>query len=289
MKANLFFRTTVYGSKIEVPSKIDFLIAGFCCVDFSSLNKKKKTLDEGGESGDTLQAIIDYTFVHRPKLILLENVGIAPWVEKPPPKKTDSPKVWKEWVENNEPSITSRFADIGYISICIDVDTKDFYLPHTRERVYMLLVDGEQFKVPRGEESAAKLQKWKQLVMQQKSPATAPVEHFLLKVDDPLLRSAITDKASRRSGKMIEWQQCQIGHQLYRNDLQLGDKRPITRWTRDASPRNPDFHLPLVERTNRISDFIDIAHLRTVQRGADDRYYRSVFIALPGVLKFLLK
>ena len=273
MGAN-YFSTTVYGSKIEVPSNIDLLVAGFCCVDFSSLNKKKKTLDDGGESGDTLQAIIDYASVHRPKMILLENVELAPWVDKPPPKETNSPKVKKKWAENNKPSITSRFEDIGYSSICIHVDTKHYYVPETRLRTYMLLVHKILFEEHRWEELAAMLQAWKKLVMDQKSPATAPVEQFLLKVDDPLLRSALTDKVGRKSSKIIEWQKCQIGHQLYRNDLQLGDKRPITSWTRDACPRNPDFHSPLVERTNRISDFIDIAHLRTVQRGADDRYYR---------------
>jgi len=51
------------------------LIAGSSCVDFSLLNNKKKGIDDGGESGDTIGGILSYAKKFRPTIIILENVG----------------------------------------------------------------------------------------------------------------------------------------------------------------------------------------------------------------------
>lgn len=235
-----------------------------------------------------MHAILDYCEKCRPKIVILENVLGAPWVDEKPKKAGKGKKASivaetevveeVEKVEKTkkakvpEASIEERFAVIGYLVCYMELDTKDFYIPHTRNRGYMVAVDMRLFESP--EQLKAQLKECNDLVIQQQSAASAPVEEFLLKSDDPILRSAISEKAGNKSGKRVEWQKCQVGHEIYRHDLGLGEKRPITHWTRDGSPRNPDFHFPLTERTNRISDTLDIAHLRSVKRGADDRYFR---------------
>ena len=50
--------STVYGSGRNVPLDIDILVAGFSCVDFSSLNKNRKTLLDQGESGATFEVCL---------------------------------------------------------------------------------------------------------------------------------------------------------------------------------------------------------------------------------------
>jgi site-specific DNA-cytosine methylase len=65
---------TAYGAEVEIPTGIDLLIAGFVCKDLSRLNNKGKTLDDGGELGDTWQAIYTYANCFRLSIILIENV-----------------------------------------------------------------------------------------------------------------------------------------------------------------------------------------------------------------------
>ena len=240
----------------------DFLIAGFCCVDFSTLNSKKRSIEDGGESGDTLCSIIDYAKKCRPKLILLENVQKAPWFDKPEGRGKRKPGL----------SITQRFDDIGYAVQHIRTDTKQYYIPHTRVRGYMLCADkGLYCSIDIVTE---RLTNWKEFMIELKAPASAPVEALLLKADDPVVRAALLERSVRTSSKVINWTKCRVGHELYRTELGLGEKRPLTHWTQNGTPMNPDFHLPLPERTDRVSDTMDIAHLRNVRRGADDRYLK---------------
>ena len=73
--------TTAYGGKATIPGNLDVLIAGFCCDDFSSLNAHRKNLDENGESGDTFFSILEYVNRYRPKMVVLENVLTATWLD----------------------------------------------------------------------------------------------------------------------------------------------------------------------------------------------------------------
>ena len=73
--------TNVYGAKVLIPTNIDIVIAGTSCVDYSNLNKKKKGIDDQGESGDTFGAVLDYCKAARTSIVVLENVFGAPWDE----------------------------------------------------------------------------------------------------------------------------------------------------------------------------------------------------------------
>ena len=56
--------STVYGAPREVPLDLDILVAGFACVDFSTLNKKRKTIDDEGESENTLTVLSSSGILH---------------------------------------------------------------------------------------------------------------------------------------------------------------------------------------------------------------------------------
>ena len=71
-----------------------------------------------GESGDTMYAILAYAAKYRPPIVVLENVMGAPWKE-----------IQEEWV------------GIGYAARFTKMDTKHYYIPHTRQRTYMLCID----------------------------------------------------------------------------------------------------------------------------------------------------
>src|SRR5271168_4236197 len=103
------FSTTAHGGKAIVPGDLDLLIAGFCCVDFSTLNNQRKSLDDYGESGDTLKAVLAYAEEFRPKMIILENVKGAPWLD--------------ENCKESQTSIARRFEDISYAFAFTMLDT----------------------------------------------------------------------------------------------------------------------------------------------------------------------
>lgn len=243
---------------------LDLLVCGFSCVDFSPLNNKAKSLSQLGESGDTFFATLAYVRNFQPKMIILENVEQAPWVEKSKKK-------------SGEKSISHYLEELGYVTCFLKLDTKHYHIPQTRIRGYMLCVKKSLFNYRGGEEELRnRMARYEELMKKLQSPASAPVEAFLYKSDDPAIANAISNKGPNKSGKRADWDRCAEGHEIYRQDLGLGKNRPLTKWSRDGTPKTPDFWSVLNEHTNRIFDTLDIAHLRNARRGIDDRFYRYV-------------
>eukprot|EP00026_Physarum_polycephalum_P006231 Phypoly_transcript_06273.p1 GENE.Phypoly_transcript_06273~~Phypoly_transcript_06273.p1 ORF type:complete len:410 (+),score=146.95 Phypoly_transcript_06273:40-1230(+) len=116
---------TAYGALVDVPGDIDILVAGTSCVDFSNLNNLKKALDGGGQSGETFRGMLRYVLKHRPTMVLLENVCGAPWA-----------------------SMMEKFTVNGYTADHLLLDTKKYYIPHTRMRGYLLAVNQKKSNVP---------------------------------------------------------------------------------------------------------------------------------------------
>src|SRR5262249_4538822 len=112
---------TCYGAEKIVPGDCDLLVAGTSCVDYSGLNNSKKSIDEGGESGTTFFAMMKWVRKHRPKIGNLENVSGAPW-----------------------PKMRDEFRKAGYSSEFCRFDTKDYYIPHTRSRGYLVAMDSNR-------------------------------------------------------------------------------------------------------------------------------------------------
>jgi site-specific DNA-cytosine methylase len=237
-------------------------VAGFSCVDFSGLNNKKKTLEAGGESGDTFKGIRDYAERWRPKIIILENVSGAPW----------------------DRIRDQAMVAIGYRAEYLKVDTKDYYLPHTRVRGYMICVDARAYHDPNGVNHIPKspqlitsiLKTWVDTMKSFKRPASCSIEAFLLDEDDPRLsraREELSERDNTRS-RVIDWACCHGRHQDYRMALSLGSKRPITKWLEGGFCEPLDFMWIDFIRTQpeRVQDMIDISFLRNLDRGFDHHF-----------------
>lgn len=188
-----------------VPGDVDILIAGTSCVDYSNLNTNKQDIDAKGESGQTFRGMMSWVKNHRPPLVILENVCSAPWDRV------------KEYFEKN-----------GYSAEYSRVDTKAYYIPHTRTRVYLIAVNKKNSSIPKA---------WKEMVMSKlKRPASSTLDAFLLASDDPRIHQARQklvqesyNALDRRTGR-TDWGRCESRHQRARLEEMLGSKRPLTSW-----------------------------------------------------------
>ncbi|RPA73956.1 hypothetical protein BJ508DRAFT_333534 [Ascobolus immersus RN42] len=244
--------TTAYGAMVKVPGDIDLLIAGTSCVDFSNLNTQKKGLEESGESGATFHGMLRYVKRHRPPIVVLENVSGGPW-----------------------DLMVRKFEEIGYSAQYSRFDTKYYYIPHTRQRGYMIAVSTSGSSIPG---------KWSHLVKLMARPATSTLDAFLLPSDDPRIhkgRLALIAKGEagqdRRSA--VDWTRCESRHQKARVEEKLGIRRPLTNWQQQGVCRVPDFAWGDWARgqVERVLDLMDISTLRAAKGGVDPGFKTQVW------------
>lgn len=197
---NLFRRHTAYGALAPVPGNVDLLVAGTSCVDYSNLNNQKKGIDAKGESGQTFHGMLSWVRNHRPPIVILENVCSAPW-----------------------PKVQGYFEAEGYSADFTRVDTKQFYIPHTRTRVYLVAIDKKNSDMPT---------EWKDLVLNRlKRPASSTLDAFLLPSDDPRIHLGHQKQVQEISTHgRIDWARCESRHQRARLEEELGNKRPLSSW-----------------------------------------------------------
>ncbi|KAF8853068.1 hypothetical protein BDZ45DRAFT_748912 [Acephala macrosclerotiorum] len=271
-----FFATTSYGGKVLVEGRLDLLIAGFACDDFSPLNNHKKTLEQKGESGDTFHAILEYMKRFEPSMVILENVSGAPWLHA----KLTGKKKFKNGHE--QVGIDHHLQDAGYIVVFVRVDSKDFLVPHTRQRGYMLALHAKSLPkswctleggvlVLKDEKRECFLNTFDAF----KCPPSVPAEAFLFRSDDEHLSVLRCLEELIKQGRN-NWERCRVGHDDYRHAEYLGLEHPITHWGSDGSRVLPDYYKPFLGMSERVLDSIDIAHLRNLRRGIDDRYYSRI-------------
>ncbi|KAF5350208.1 hypothetical protein D9758_007844 [Tetrapyrgos nigripes] len=236
---------TAYGSLVPVPGDVDLLVAGTSCVDYSSLNNEKQDIEANGESGRTFRGMLSWVKKHRPPLVILENVCGAPWG-----------------------FVKSKFEQNGYSADYSRVDTKQFYIPHTRTRVYLVAVDKKKSSIPAT---------WKDMVLNKlKRPASSTLDAFLLPSDDPRIHSQRA--LDRRSGR-TDWTRCESRHQRARLEEELGSKRPLTSWDEGGSCKLLDFAWTDwgVAQVERVWDLMDISLLRAAKKGVDSSYKTQVW------------
>ncbi|KAK4154178.1 hypothetical protein C8A00DRAFT_33070 [Chaetomidium leptoderma] len=238
--------TTAGGSKAAIPAeKLDILFAGCSCVDYSLMNqnkpsgrvpsldrflkqkpkKKKKTrakkklpdeeedddeelppvkLDEdfvyaldpgleellrlpsGGESARTFFAAVKLITNIRPKLVMLENVVGAPW------------DMYTDLI----------FPRVCYVARRIKLDSKEFYLPQTRQRGYLVAVDAQSIGL---EKATAIAEAWMVQLTKCKRPPSSSISAFLRPTDDPGAIQARADMESKTSYN-AEWALCLLRH-----------------------------------------------------------------------------
>ncbi|KAL2198168.1 hypothetical protein P885DRAFT_34567 [Corynascus similis CBS 632.67] len=154
--------------------------------DLDEALRELALLPSGGESARTFFATIKLITVIRPKLVILENVYNAPW------------DMYTKHI----------FPRVCYVADFVRLDSKEFYLPQTRQRGYLLAVDAASI----GAKSArAIIETWKEQVSCCKRPASAPVSAFLRPVNDPATVQARADMENRSSSN-AEWALCSLRH-----------------------------------------------------------------------------
>ncbi|KAJ6260535.1 DNA repair protein RAD5 [Drechslerella dactyloides] len=238
------YATTAYGAKVKVPGDCDLLVAGTSCVDYSSLNNFGKGLNDGGESGRTFWGMFSWVQKHRPKIVILENVCKAPWGQ-----------------------VVTEFEGIGYAAGHTRFDTKNYYIPHTRQRGYLVAFNTDNGVLPAT---------WVQMVNDLTRPASVSFESFLLESDDPRVLEArqklIREETSK--AKAHEWTACEIRHTNARTSENLGRQRPLTDWQESGTTKYPDFTWQEWGgmQVDRVNDLLDISYLRNVKKGMDISY-----------------
>lgn len=194
-----FTATTAYGANVPIPGDLDILVAGFVCKDLSYLNSRQKGLDDGGESGDTWRALHSYVRRFRPRMVLVENVKA-------------SKDLWDR-------TIQEEWKKIDYSYTWTYLDTKDYYLPQTRQRMYMFAIDNHVFK--HNKKNA--LITWRNMMDKLQRRCSSPFEAFL---DDD------SDFHTYDHFMAIDWGLCRLRHYMIRENEGLGWKRPITNWSK---------------------------------------------------------
>ncbi|KAI1105346.1 hypothetical protein F4804DRAFT_350865 [Jackrogersella minutella] len=285
---------TAMGAMEEIPGQIDLLVAGCCCVDFSALNSRQakdyspaelkqqyqiipqlaedigytkeyfeqiddffnkclKIVHSMGSSGSTFISMLSYVRTYRPKVVILENVQQAPW------KETE--KVW--------------FPFLGYTAFFIKLDTKDFYIPQTRNRGYLIALDRKVF----GDMAEEIGKDWNELLkITLPRRASAPINDWLLPAAHPLTERARQDDSEKALGPAVdpEWARAKAIHVRTRKNEGLGLSRPITQWdVKNGQPYDRMDRSVTRSQANRVLDCIEINHLRAETKGLPIRgvYY----------------
>jgi site-specific DNA-cytosine methylase len=148
-----------------------------------------------GESARTFFAAVKLITVLRPKLVILENVNSAPW----------------------DMYTGQIFPKLGYVPRCVTLDSKQFYLPQTRQRGYLVAVDAADI----GEEQAAAIaSEWETQLLKCKRAPSSPISAFLRPADDPATTLARADM-ERKGPSNAEWALCSLRHADARQKLGL--------------------------------------------------------------------
>lgn len=247
---------TAYGAEVPIPADVDVLIAGFVCKDLSRLNNKQKGLDEDGESGDTWRAIYSYAKRFRPAVVLLENVK-------------GRSALWDK--------VVLMWDKIGYEATWLIRDTKCYYIPQTRERMYMVAIERSKFgkgvdeAVVQWQESMEKLQR------QCSSPYEAWLATTLHETSDHV---ALVSE--------VNWDLCKLRYDHIRADERLGILRPVTKWSENGTIMPPSFanRAWYNSQSSRVYDAIDVAYLQAASKGYDSLYKMAVLDVSQNVDRF---
>ncbi|KAK2054122.1 SNF2 super family protein [Colletotrichum caudatum] len=284
---------TASGAMAAIPTDIDILITGSSCVDFSVLNAQRENMKdnsglqklfkefkkrgitdvigqedpvakevveglieifenidkEKGESTRTLLSVLLYVHAHRPKIVILENVTKAPW---------DQFKGF--WLPA-----------IGYSAAVVQVDSKNFLVPQTRQRKYLVAVDGRRY----GDGASQIVNEWAELMAPSQWFKNPPdLQRFLLPPSDPRVLQArfqLERTLLSKPKKDVEAVVCQNDHRLARRNEGLGDTHPYTRLDARGNvvPREESWRGYISVITMRMQDLLDITCLRGYNRGFD--------------------
>jgi site-specific DNA-cytosine methylase len=238
---------------------MDLLISGFSCVDYSTLNTNKakpgEVKAEPSESRDTMNATWAYLKKFKPKMVIIENVRGAPWHV-----------------------ILKDMNDRGYSCHHMSVDSKDYYLPHTRQRGYLFGIRQDAMSTIRAADTAVVT--WSAIMSMLKRRASSPAQDFFLADSDMRLILAREEMARAKAAnarKAVDWEKCKVRHHLTRKLHNLGVMRPITEWIQKGKCKPADYGWTewFPTQAERVLDTIDVNHLRSMVSDAYDNTYKS--------------
>ncbi|KAK0707597.1 hypothetical protein B0H67DRAFT_556266 [Lasiosphaeris hirsuta] len=294
------------GFKAEIPKeRPDILFSGCSCVDYSQLNNRLSSADlkidsldkhmnekgmvdirldgefvrdldaalpllrlrNTGESARTFFAAMKLFLESRPRAIILENVDGAPW------------------------DVYTRvlFPKIGYAARFVKVDSKDYYLPHTRNRGYLVAIDALEIGADRAKDIA---DEWPAIMESLERGASSPVTDFLSHREDPIAIRARAQlaAAARPNDKEPEWLYSMLRHIAVRNRRGLSDRdNPFSqkemRCGRITSYRYPMDSWPefWTKQPARVVDLVDIAIASGLKAKIDFRFKTFVIDASQNV------
>lgn len=243
---------TAFGATQAVPDNIDILVAGSSCTQFSSLNNLRtgSLTDREGKSTDTFKAVLRYVKHAKPSIVILENVN----------SKDD---LWAQFEK--------LYRERGYATKVKRVDTKNYYIPHTRTRRYMLGLNKEIYDG----DNTELLEAWADYMKKFEGRASAPVTSFLLPAEDPRVHSLAAwdeKKVDDLFKPDTRWEAARELHKKFRLEHNLGPGKPISspsqcpehghrRWL-DAAPC-------------RERDLIDIRHLLQASENDIDTLFKT--------------
>jgi site-specific DNA-cytosine methylase len=230
--------------------------------------------------GQTFFAMLDWVQKAQPPIVIIENVCNAPWPEK-----------------------IKKFDDIGYSATFQRADSKMYYVPHTRNRGYLVAVLRSSQSQNQGTSSPKRkaahplvlagntnrsisemLEKWTKTLKDLRRPASATLDDILLSKDDPRVlrgRARLTNESRWTNGNVrrTDWSKCEVRHQAVRVGEELGTGHPFTDWSDNADTCSPDFAWNdwINVQVHRIHDLIDINTLRMAASGMDCTFKTMVW------------
>lgn len=175
------------------------------------------------------------------------------------------------------------FEKEGYSATFKRLDTKKYYIPHTRQRGYLFAVR-KHSKV----EENPRTDLWQKTIRSLERPASASLDAFMLSNDDPRVirgRAKLTaescvsgDGRGDRAGR-TDWTKCETLHQYARSREELGERRPLTHWSDSSSTAMPSFAWNewVNAQVHRIHDLLDINTLRLAKEYIDPTYKTMVW------------
>lgn len=295
----------VSGVESDIP-EVDLFIAGTSCVDFSALNSRKtkefeklakanskwKELYSGVQrdggaltledlrdddwrlcidsmlaktgtnrtSTTTFASAMNYLKERQPKIVIFENVHGAPWAS----------------------TIDYIFPLTGYTAQIVALDTKNYYLPQTRLRKYVVAFNHRFF----GLEAARKLcDNFSATVQNLERKYSSTVTDFLLPSNSHELHRARNEMelVSRSTQeKDTDWSFSRSRHTQFRRAQGIPDERPWIQWRENGSSNAPakmwkPWEAPL---PNRVKDLLECFYQvcmagKNLKHGTYDPAYKA--------------
>lgn len=217
----------------------------------SAMDAMNAETDKKNQSEQTFAGAINYIKCRQPKVVICENVDSAPW---------------QKLVENG------IFQLMGYSATVLRLDTKQFYMPQTRVRKYLILFSHRAFTLA-GAQALTKM--FEAILPQLQHTHSNSVLDFLFPLNSHELQKARNEVESDAQGsreRETNWSISRDRHEAYRRKYILPEIHPWMHWFLNAHANSPaNMWKPWANRMPlRVLDVLDCLFLYAL-------YGRSVF------------